>query len=513
MFVIIGAYLRINKVTFVYGKGYETHSRDLERINNIILKYSKNIETCNKNKKKCLDELYILASYDNFLKKKYETYECKLDGYINEDKEKIKINEVNKGRNKKIDCTPNNNKIFFYNVHLINDDDLFKRRKNKKKKKKMITLKINKCNHKDKNLHKNEMKDGDHVFSYTKKKWLNNNNNNNNITNMVSFLGYGNIKRKYVTNKCIINEQENNKMDENQHIDKNKNINININLHDDKNDEIRKHSTIQTLYHSNNKEKIISKNVLKDESTNITKECNVNKYDDNIIDHKQKHREKEKKKSIENMNISHIIYEKEQSHDICNVLEENKEEEKYNNLQKDVITNCNNDKVKLEEYHHEKELNNVQIINDMDIKKNEAKKEKNNKKKEKQKNKKKEKQKNKKNEKEKNKKKEKEKNKKKEKEKNKKKEKEKSKKKEKEKNKKKEKEKNNGDVLKHVENNLQDVELLYEEKIINVNTKKDEELSTKNKYSEKDIVHDILSEYSNTLQYTSFLDYMKNRME
>ncbi|ETW39062.1 hypothetical protein PFTANZ_00220 [Plasmodium falciparum Tanzania (2000708)] len=338
-----------NKVNFCYGKDYRHISRELERINNIILKYSKNIETCNKNKKKCLDELYILASYDNFLKKKYETYECKLDGYINEDKEKIKINEVNKGRNKKIDCTPNNNKIFFYNVHLINDDDLFKRRKNKKKKKKMITLKINKCNHKDKNLHKNEMKDGDHVFSYTKKKWLNNNNNNNNnITNMVSFLGYGNIKRKYVTNKCIINEQENNKMDENQHIDKNKNINININLHDDKNDEIRKHSTIQTLYHSNNKEKIISKNVLKDESTNITKECNVNKYDDNIIDHKQKHREKEKKKSIENMNISHIIYEKEQSHDICNVLEENKEEEKYNNLQKDVITNCNNDKVKLE---------------------------------------------------------------------------------------------------------------------------------------------------------------------
>ncbi|KNC36757.1 hypothetical protein PFLG_02083 [Plasmodium falciparum RAJ116] len=463
-----------NKVNFCYGKDYRHISRELERINNIILKYSKNIETCNKNKKKCLDELYILASYDNFLKKKYETYECKLDGYINEDKEKIKINEVNKGRNKKIDCTPNNNKIFFYNVHLINDDDLFKRRKNKKKKKKMITLKINKCNHKDKNLHKNEMKDGDHVFSYTKKKWLNNNNNNNNITNMVSFLGYGNIKRKYVTNKCIINEQENNKMDENQHIDKNKNINININLHDDKNDEIRKHSTIQTLYHSNNKEKIISKNVLKDESTNITKECNVNKYDDNIIDHKQKHREKEKKKSIENMNISHIIYEKEQSHDICNVLEENKEEEKYNNLQKDVITNCNNDKVKLEEYHHEKELNNVQIINDMDIKKNEAKKEKNNKKKEKQNNKKKENKKIRKMKKKKIKKRKKKKIKKRKKKKIKKR----KKKKEKEKNKKKEKEKNNGDVLKHVENNLQDVELF---------------------------------EYSNTLQYTSFLDYMKNR--
>ncbi|KYO02969.1 hypothetical protein PRSY57_0204100 [Plasmodium reichenowi] len=444
-----------NKVKFCYGKEYRHISRELERINNIILKYNKNIEKCNKNKKKCLDELYILASYDNFLKKKYETYQCKLEGYINEGTDKIKINEVNKGRNKKYYNSPNNNKIFSYNNNLINEDNLFKRRKNKKMKNKMITLKINKCNHKDKNLHKNEMKDGDHVFSYTKKKWMN--NNNNNIANMVSFLSYGNIKRKYVTNKYIINEQENNKMDENQHIDKNKNINININIHDDKNDEIRKDSTIHTLDHSNNKEKIISKKVLKVESRNITKECDVNKYDENIIEYKQKHREKEKNKSIENMNISHIIYEKEQSHDICNILEENKEEEKYKNLQKDVITNCNNDKVKLEEYHHEKELNNVQIINDKNIKKNEAKKKKNKKKTEKQ--------------------------------------------------------KNNDDVLKHLENNLQDVELVYEEKIINVNTKKDEELSAKNKYSEKDIVHDILSEYSNTLQYTSFLDYMKNRME
>ncbi|SOV75301.1 conserved Plasmodium protein, unknown function [Plasmodium reichenowi] len=490
-----------NKVKFCYGKEYRHISRELERINNIILKYNKNIEKCNKNKKKCLDELYILASYDNFLKKKYETYQCKLEGYINEGTDKIKINEVNKGRNKKYYNSPNNNKIFSYNVNLINEDNLFKRRKNKKMKNKMITLKINKCNHKDKNLHKNEMKVGDHVFSYTKKKWMNNNNNNNNIANMVSFLSYGNIKRKYVTNKYIINEQENNKMDENQHIDKNKNINININIHDDKNDEIRKDSTIHTLDHSNNKEKIISKKVLKVESRNITKECDVNKYDENIIEYKQKHREKEKNKSIENMNISHIIYEKEQSHDICNILEENKEEGKYKNLQKDVITNCNNDKVKLEEYHHEKELNNVQIINDKNIKKNEAKKKKNKKKTEKQKNKKKtEKQKNKKKtEKQKNKKK-------KEKQKNK-------EKKEKQKNKeKKEKQKNNDEVLKHLENNLQDVELVYEEKIINVNTKKDEELSTKNKYSEKDIVHDILSEYSNTLQYTSFLDYMKNRI-
>ncbi|KOB89495.1 hypothetical protein PFDG_05044 [Plasmodium falciparum Dd2] len=94
--------------------------------------------------------------------------------------------------------------------------------------------------------------------------------------------------------------------------------------------------------------------------------------------------EEEKKKSIAHLHILQIIYETEQSHAICNVLEENKEEEKYNNLQKEVITNCNNDKVKLEEYHHEKELTNVQIISDMIVKKKEAKKEKNNKKKEKQ---------------------------------------------------------------------------------------------------------------------------------
>ncbi|SPJ08295.1 conserved Plasmodium protein, unknown function [Plasmodium sp. DRC-Itaito] len=449
--------LKNNKVNFSSGKEYRHISRELERINNIILKYNKNIEKCNKKKKKFLDELYyILASYDNFLKKKYETYECKLEGYIN---------EVNKGTNKKYYNSPNNNKIFSYNFNLINDDNLFKRKKYKKKKNKMIALMINKYNHKDKNLHKNEIQDGDDVFSYTKKKWMINNNNNNKkkkkkITNMVSFGGYGNIKRKYVTNKYIINEQENNKLDENHQIDKNKNINI----HDFKNEEIREHSTIQILDHSNKKEKIITKNVIKDASRNITKEYDINKYDDNIIEYKEKQREKEKNKSIENMNICGIIYEKRESHNICNILEENKEEEKYKNLQKDIITNCNNNnnnnKEKLEEYHNEKELNNVQIINDKNIKKNNNKKE--NRKKKKNKN---------------------------------------------------EKQKNNGDILKHLENNVQDLELLYDEKIINVNTKKDDDLGTKNKYSEKDIVHDILSEYSNTLQYTSFLDYMKNRME
>ncbi|SOV20612.1 conserved Plasmodium protein, unknown function [Plasmodium sp. DRC-Itaito] len=440
-----------NNANFFYGKKYRQISRELERINNIILKYNKNIKKCIKNKKKCLDELYILASYENFLKKKYETYQCKLEGYINEEKDKMKINEVIKGRNKKYYNSPNNNKIFSYNANLINDDNLFKKKKNKKIKNKMITMMINKGNDKDKNLHKNEMKGVDHVFLYN-----NNNNKKKNITSMVSSLGYGYIKRKCVTNKYIKIEQDNNKMDENK----------NRNIHSVKNDEIRKHSTIQPLYHSNNKEKIITKNVVKDESANIIKAYDINKYDNNIIEYKQEHREKEKNKSMENMNICDIIYEKEQSHNICNILEENKEEEKYKPPPNDVIIDCNNNNVKGEEYDNEKEIKNVPIINDKNIEKNAAKKKKKHKKKNK---------KNKKN--------------------------------------KQNKEKNNDDVLKHLENNVQDLELLYEEKIINVNTKKDEELNVKNKYSDKDIVNDILSEYSNTLQYTSFLDYMKDKMD